>query len=439
MKKQEHVVKKVLEDSIAQEMEIEPGDVILEINGNKIVDIFDYQYYIEDEYIEVLVRKPDGDEWLLEIDKDYDEDLGIEFENSLMDDYRSCYNKCIFCFIDQNPPGMRDTIYFKDDDSRLSFLQGNYITLTNMKDEDVDRIIRYHLAPINVSVHTTNPDLRCKMLNNRFAGTVMDRLQKFYDAGIPMNGQIVLCKGINDGDELRRSISDLMGFAPVMESLSVVPVGISDYRDGLFKLEPFDSRDAAEVIDIIEGFQKQAYEKFGTHFVHASDEWYINAGRPMPSADNYDGYTQIENGVGMVRSLYDEFYEALADIPADDREYTASIVTGVLVYDHIKKLAEELEKKFKNVKLHVYKIVNDFFGHRITVTGLLTGQDIKKQLQGKELGSRLLLPENTLKCDEEIFLDDMTLDELREALQVEIYIVKSNGADLVNGAIGGNS
>ena len=212
-----------------------------------------------------------------------------------------------------------------------------------------------------------------------------------------------------------------MGFAPVMESLSVVPVGISDYRDGLFKLEPFDSRDAAEVIDIIEGFQKQAYEKFGTHFVHASDEWYINAGRPMPGAENYDGYTQIENGVGMVRSLCDEFYEALGEIPADDREYTASIVTGVLVYDHIKKLAEELEKKFKNV------------------TGLLTGQDIKKQLQGKELGSRLLLPENTLKCDEEIFLDDMTLDELRDALQVEIYIVKSNGADLVNGAIGGNS
>ena len=227
----EHIVKNVLENSIAEELEIEPGDNILAVNDHPIEDIFDYQYLINDEYIELLVKKSDGEEWLLEIEKDYDEDLGIVFENSLMDNYKSCYNKCIFCFIDQNPKGMRDTIYFKDDDSRLSFLQGNYITLTNMKDEDIDRIINYHLAPINISVHTTNPQLRCSMLNNRFAGTILERIRKFYNAGIPMNGQIVLCKGINDGEELWRSISDLMEFVPVMESLSVVPVGLSDYRD----------------------------------------------------------------------------------------------------------------------------------------------------------------------------------------------------------------
>ena len=316
----EHIVKEILEGSIAQEMEIEPGDNILAVNDHPIEDIFDYQYLINDEYIELLVRKSDGEEWLLEIDKDYDEDLGIVFENSLMDNYKSCYNKCIFCFIDQNPKGMRDTIYFKDDDSRLSFLQGNYITLTNMKEKDIDRIINYHLAPINISVHTTNPKLRCSMLNNRFAGAILEYIRKFYEAGIPMNGQIVLCKGINDGEELWRSISDLMEFVPVMESLSVVPVGLSDYRDGLFHLEPFTKEDAEDVIDIIEHFQKKAYEKHGTHFVQASDEWYINAGREFPEAERYDGFIQLENGVGMVRLLMDEFESEWDSIEGDDRE-----------------------------------------------------------------------------------------------------------------------
>ena len=327
----EHIVKNVLENSIAEELEIEPGDELISINDQKIEDVFDYQYLINDEYIELLVKKSDGEEWLLEIEKDYDEDLGIVFENSLMDNYKSCYNKCIFCFIDQNPKGMRDTIYFKDDDSRLSFLQGNYITLTNMKDEDIDRIINYHLAPINISVHTTNPQLRCSMLNNRFAGTILERIRKFYNAGIPMNGQIVLCKGINDGEELWRSISDLMEFVPVMESLSVVPVGLSDYRDGLFHLEPFDKEDACEVIDIIEHFQKKAYEKHGIHFVQASDEGYINAGRDFPEAERYDGFVQLENGVGMVRLMKEEFEQEFSAVQGDDREYEVSIFTGVLV------------------------------------------------------------------------------------------------------------
>jgi len=432
----EHIVKEVLDGSIAQEMEIEPGDNILAVNDHSIEDIFDYQYLINDEYIELLVRKPDGEEWLLEIDKGYDEDLGIVFENSLMDNYKSCYNKCIFCFIDQNPKGMRDTIYFKDDDSRLSFLQGNYITLTNMKEKDIDRIIKYHLAPINISVHTTNPKLRCSMLNNRFAGAILEYIRKFYNAGIPMNGQVVLCKGVNDGEELWRTISDLMEFVPVMESLSIVPVGLSDYRDGLFHLEPFTSEDASEVIDIIEHFQKKAYEKHGTHFVQASDEWYINAGREFPEAERYDGFIQLENGVGMVRLLMDEFEQEWDSIEGDDREYEVSMVTGVLVYDSIKMLADRIPEKFPNVKLHLYKIINDFFGHRITVTGLLTGGDIIKQLTGKPLGNRLILPCNTLMADEPKFLDDITLDEFKDALQVDVCIVESSGADFIHSAIG---
>lgn len=372
----------------------------------------------------------------MEIEKDYDEDLGIVFENSLMDNYKSCYNKCIFCFIDQNPKGMRDTIYFKDDDSRLSFLQGNYITLTNMKDEDIDRIINYHLAPINISVHTTNPQLRCSMLNNRFAGTILERIRKFYNAGIPMNGQIVLCKGINDGEELWRSISDLMEFVPVMESLSVVPVGLSDYRDGLFHLEPFDKEDACEVIDIIEHFQKKAYEKHGIHFVQASDEWYINAGRDFPEAERYDGFVQLENGVGMVRLMKEEFEQEFSAVQGDEREYEVSIVTGVLVYDSIKILVDRMKEKFPNVKIHLYKIINDFFGHRITVTGLLTGGDMIKQLKGKPLGQRLILPSNTLMADEPKFLDDVTLDQFIEALQVDVCIVESSGADFIHSVIG---
>jgi len=432
----EHIVKNVLENSIAEELEIEPGDNILAVNDHPIEDIFDYQYLINDEYIELLVKKSDGEEWLLEIEKDYDEDLGIVFENSLMDNYKSCYNKCIFCFIDQNPKGMRDTIYFKDDDSRLSFLQGNYITLTNMKDEDIDRIINYHLAPINISVHTTNPQLRCSMLNNRFAGTILERIRKFYNAGIPMNGQIVLCKGINDGEELWRSISDLMEFVPVMESLSVVPVGLSDYRDGLFHLEPFDKEDACEVIDIIEHFQKKAYEKHGIHFVQASDEWYINAGRDFPEAERYDGFVQLENGVGMVRLMKEEFEQEFNAVQGDEREYEVSIVTGVLVYDSIKILVDRMKEKFPNVKIHLYKIINDFFGHRITVTGLLTGGDIIKQLKGKPLGQRLILPSNTLMADEPKFLDDVTLDQFIEALQVDVCIVESSGADFIHSVIG---
>lgn len=432
-----HTVKHVERDSIAQEMQIEPGDVLLQISGNDITDIFDYQYLIQDEYIEVLIRKSGGEEWLLEIEKECDEDLGITFENGLMDEYRSCRNKCIFCFIDQMPKGMRETLYFKDDDSRLSFLQGNYVTLTNMSDADIDRIIRYHLSPINISFQTTNPELRCKMLNNRFAGEALLKVDRLYQAGITMNGQIVLCKGINDGAELERSISDLVTYLPCLESVSVVPVGLSGYRDGLYPLEPFRKEDAKAVLACIHEWQNKIFPRYGLHFVHASDEWYLLAEEELPEKECYDGYLQLENGVGMLRLLLDEFREAVSDpalgrIQEGEIVEELSLVTGQLAYPYIREMAKQMEQLFPGLTLHVYAIVNHFFGEQITVAGLLTGTDIMAQLQDKKLGTRVLLPQNVLRSGEDYFLDDITVNELEKTLQVKIDIVKSSGYDFVH-------
>lgn len=443
MKKKEkgHLIEKVEPGSIAEELEITKGDRLLAINDEEITDIFDYQYYVENEYLEVLVEKPDGEQWLLQVDKDEDEDLGIVFENGLMDDYRSCHNKCIFCFIDQMPKGMRETLYFKDDDSRLSFLQGNYVTLTNMSDHDLDRIIKYHLSPINVSFQTMNPELRCKMLNNRFAGEALKKVDKLYRAGITMNGQIVLCKGINDGKELEFSIQKLMEYIPVLESVSVVPVGLSRYREGLYPLEPFEKEDACQVIDLIEGFQKICMEQHGIHFVQASDEWYILAERELPPEENYDGYLQLENGVGMMRLLLTEFEDAMMQRKEKGMDHLSgsreiSMVTGRLAYPYILRMAQQMEQQIGGLKIHVYEIINYFFGERITVSGLLTGGDIKQQLSGKELGEVLLLPENILRSGEDVFLDDVRLPELEKALQVKIDIVKSSGYDFVSTVLG---
>ncbi|MBQ7956210.1 MAG: DUF512 domain-containing protein [Lachnospiraceae bacterium] len=437
--KNRHVIKNVLPGSIAEELEIEAGDVLLAINDTKIEDIFDYQFLVQDEYIEVLVQKPDGEEWLLEIDKDPDEDLGIEFENGLMDEYRHCHNKCIFCFIDQMPKGMRETLYFKDDDSRLSFLQGNYVTLTNMSDNDIDRIIRYHMSPINISFQTMNPQLRCKMLNNRFAGEALKKVDKLFEAGITMNGQIVLCKGVNDGEELEFSIREMTKYLPCLESVSVVPVGLSKYREGLYPLEPFTKEDACRVIDMIERWQKEIYPKYGLHFIHASDEWYILAGREMPEEERYDGYLQLENGVGMVRLLWNEFFGEVSKLERETTEQqrlkesgSLSLVTGKLAYPYIKKMADKMGELYPGLEIMVYAIRNDFFGENITVSGLLTGQDIQAQLQGQKLGTRLLLPENVLRSGERVFLDDLTVEDLEKALQVKIDIVKSNGYGFVN-------
>ena len=447
-KQKGHIIKEVRKNSIAMELEIEPGDKLLAISGQEIEDIFDYQYYIEDEYIEVLVEKPNGEQWLLEVDKDEDEDLGIVFENGLMDDYRSCHNKCIFCFIDQMPKGMRETLYFKDDDSRLSFLQGNYVTLTNMSNHELEKIIKYHLSPINISFQTMNPKLRCMMLNNRFAGEALNKVDKLFEAGISMNGQIVLCKGVNDGKELEYSIRKLMDYIPLLESVSVVPVGLSKFREGLYPLEPFTDADAAEVLTMIHSFQQECMQKYGTHFIHASDEWYILAGQELPMEDNYDGYLQLENGVGMLRLMINEFEDALRNLPSKLKvenstgmgtqgSATISMATGKLAYPYICQMAEALMEVVEGLQIHVYEIINEFFGEMITVSGLLTGQDIIRQLKDKPLGERLLLPENLLRSGEEVLLDDVTVTDLEKALQVKIDIVKSSGYDFVDTVLKG--
>ena len=358
----EHVVCQVLPGSIAEEMEIEPGDVLLSINDTDMEDIFDYHYLCSEEYIVVLIRKKDGEEWELEIEKEYNEDLGIVFENGLMDEYKSCRNKCMFCFIDQMPKGMRDTLYFKDDDSRLSFLQGNYITLTNMEEKDLDRIIRYHLEPVNVSVHTMNPELRCKMLNNRFAGDALSKLERLFQGGVLMNGQIVLCKGINDREELDNTIEKLTGYIPYMQSLSVVPVGLTKYREGLYPLAPFEKEDAVEVLSIIHKWQRYCVEKWGIHFVQAGDEWYLLADMEIPPEENYDGYLQLENGVGMMRLLENEFLEELSNRKGETRKRKVSSATGQLASPLIKKLTDRLCQKFPGLGVEVIPIRNDFSG-----------------------------------------------------------------------------
>lgn len=431
-----HIIKDVLPGSIAEELEISAGDKLLAINDQEIEDVFDYHFLANEEYLTVLIEKPDGEQWELEIEKEYEEDLGIEFEQGLMDEYRSCRNKCIFCFIDQMPKDMRETLYFKDDDSRLSFLQGNYVTLTNMSDHDIDRIVRYHLEPINVSFQTTNPELRCKMLHNRFAGEALKKVDRLYEGGITMNGQIVLCKGINDGEELERSIRDLMKYAPQLQSVSVVPVGLSKYRDGLYPLLPFTKEDAKEVLHIIHKWQKKAYEEFGIHFIHGGDEWYILAEEELPEEKRYDGYLQLENGVGMLRLLMNEFEEGYESLNGDERDREVSIATGFLAYPYIQRMADRIMEKYPKSKLHVYGIRNDFFGELITVSGLITGQDLIGQLKGKALGEKLLLPCNMLRIEEQDFLDDVTLQDVKDALQVPVDIVKSSGQDFIDAVLG---
>lgn len=426
-----HIVSKVIPGSIADELGAEPGDELLSINGQAVEDVLDYHFLTNEEYITVLLAKPDGEEWEMEIEKDYEEDLGFVFANGLMDEYRSCRNKCIFCFIDQMPPGMRDTLYFKDDDSRLSFLQGNYVTLTNMDDHDIDRIIRYHMAPINISFHTTNPGLRRRMLNNRFAGDIFDRVHRLAGAGIEMNGQIVLCRGVNDGEELRRTLGDLEVYMPALQSVSVVPVGLTKYRDGLCPLEPFGPKDAAEVIDEVERWQRYYMERTGSHRIHCADEWYLLAGRRLPEEERYDGYPQLENGVGMLRLLEEEVQEALRGCEGDGREAHMTIATGVLAAPFLEKLMTCIHEIYPHIKVDVAAVKNRFFGERITVSGLLTGQDLQEQLARIPLGERILLPCNMLRDGENVFLDDCTVEELEKGLGVPVTVVDADGASLV--------
>ncbi len=430
-KEARHIIKRVLPGSIAEQLDIEAKDELLRINGKKMKDVIDYHYLIHDEYLTLIIAKQNGEEWELEIEKDYDADLGIEFEDGLMDQYQSCHNKCVFCFIDQNPKGMRDTIYFKDDDARLSFLQGNYITLTNMSEEEVERICFYKLSPINISVHTTNKELRCKMLNNRFAGEKLEYLKRFYDAGLEMNGQVVLCPGYNDGAELDKTIQDLSQLLPFMKTMSVVPIGLTKHREKLTNFRGFTKEEARAVIEQVEAWQKKIKKERGTRFVFLSDEWYLKASLPIPKEDYYEGYPQIENGVGMIRSLVDEVEEALKEFDTDAKVRNCSLVTGMLAASTLEGIASEIHNKFPNTKVTVYPIVNDFYGHDITVAGLVTGQDIIAQLKEKDLGDFLIMPDVMLRSDEEVLLDDVTVKDIEKALQTTVRIVKSDGMSLV--------
>ncbi len=431
-----HVIQETEPGSIAEELGLEPGDAILEINGQPIEDVFDYRLMCQEEYLELLVRGADGDEAIFEVEKDDDEDLGIVFENGLMDDYRSCRNKCMFCFIDQMPPGMRETLYFKDDDSRLSFLQGNYVTLTNMSESDLNRIIRYRMEPINISVHTMNPELRCRMLHNRFAGDALKKIDTLYEAGIEMNGQIVLCPGINDAEELDATIRALSRYLPVMQSLSVVPVGLTRYREGLYPLQPVSKECAAQTIDIIEKWQQKIYKEFGFHFVHASDEFYILAERELPEEERYDGYLQLDNGVGSVRLLCDEFTQALAEENGSTETREISLATGRLAASYLERLIRQMNEKFPHVRVHLYPIRNVFFGEEITVVGLITGQDLTAQLKEQTLGEELLISVHMLRSGENVFLDDITTDDVCEQLRVPLRVVKPGGQELLDALLG---
>lgn len=424
----------IIRKSPAARCGIRAGDILLSINGKEISDVLDYMYYSAEQTVKLVLKREDKF-LILKIRKSEYDDLGLEFETFLMDKKQSCCNKCVFCFIDQMPEGMRETLYFKDDDARLSFLQGNYVTLTNLTQQDIDRIIEMKLG-INISVHTTNPELRCKMMNNRFAGEKLSYLRQMADAGISMNCQIVLCPGLNDSDELRRTLTDLGNLMPNISSVAVVPVGLTKYREGLYPLTLFDSVGAAVNIDIIEEFQQKFLKEYGTRLVFPSDELYLTAGKTIPGADFYEDYPQYENGVGMLRSLHDEFSEGLDEVDTDISEREISIATGAAAYGFISALVQSAEKKHKGLKCHVYKIVNRFFGETITVTGLLTAADIMEQLKGKPLGRELLISDSMIMKNSDLFLDDHSIGDVEKALDIKIRTVSNDGYDLLNAILG---
>lgn len=434
VKNSNNIISRIYPGSIAEELEIEVGDLLISVNGEKVKDIIQYRFLTDDEYIELEIQTKSGERVVYEIEKDYDEELGLEFTNPIIDKAKSCRNKCMFCFIDQLPKGMRETLYFKDDDSRLSFLQGNFVTLTNMSEQNIEDIIRYRISPINISVHTTNPELRQRMITNRFAGKLYSIMERLAEAGITMNCQIVLCPGVNDGKELERTITDLSNLYPNVNSVAIVPVGVTRYRDHLPHLEIFNEKTANEALDLVEGLQEKCLEKFGSRFAFMSDEFYIIANREIPDYDSYEGFLQFEDGVGMIRKLGTEIENYLDELPDDYdvREKTVSIATGKSAYEFINSMAELIMKKFPQVKINVYRIVNEFWGETITVSGLITAQDIIKQTEGKERGETLYITRSMLKADELIFLDDVTLEQLEEILGNEVVPCENEGHDFVD-------
>lgn len=427
-------INSVADGSPAGRCGVREGDLLSAINGHKVKDVLDYMYYAAETEVTLdIVRH--GEELTFHVEKDEYDDLGLEFETFLMDSKQRCSNNCVFCFIDQMPPGMRETLYFKDDDARLSFLQGNYVTLTNLHQEDIDRIIKMKLN-INVSVHTTNPELRVKMMHNRFAGEKLKFIRQLAENGIKLNCQVVCCPNLNDGDELRRTLRDLGELMPNITSMAVVPVGVTRFREGLYPLTTFNKQTAGETIDIIAEYQQEFLRKFGTRTVFPSDEFFLIAERDIPEAEFYEDYSQYENGVGMLRSLMDEFTKALeiAEWEGGDRHVT--IATGYSPYPIICQLAKQAEETFPQLKCDVVRIRNDFFGDTITVTGLITAQDLIAQLKGRDLGDELLISSAMLRRDSDVFLDDLTVSDVERELGVPLRSSASDGYELLDAIMG---
>ena len=425
------IIKDVEENSYAHICGIKPDDLLISINGNEIADVLDFRFYQNDKKLKIVVLR-DGKKKKFKIKKDEFEEIGLQFETYLMDKQQKCRNKCIFCFIDQMPEGMRESLYFKDDDSRLSFLFGNYITLTNISDHEVDRIIKMHISPINISVHTTNPDLRVKMMGNRFAGKALDILKKLGKAGIALNCQLVLCPGINDGEELRRSLNDLTSIESV-GCVACVPVGLTKYRDNLYPLKSYDKQTASEVIDIIDEFGDKMEKERGERICYAADEFYLKAEREIPNPKFYGDFLQLENGVGLMALLKQDCISALDSDELPQKNRNVSMVTGLAAADLIKEIVDLCGNKWHNFNCKVYPIINNFFGEKITVAGLITAKDIIEQLKDKDLGDELLIPSVMLRQGENYFLDDITVEELEETLNIKIRVVSADdGYDLID-------
>lgn len=430
-------ISKVETGSIAEEVGIEVGDFLISINNEEIKDIIDYKFMSTDDELMITIEKSYGEIWDIEIEKDYDEELGIEFQKSIMDEARSCRNKCIFCFIDQMPKGMRKTLYFKDDDSRLSFLQGNFVTLTNMSEDDIERVIKYKISPINISVHTTNPELRKEMLNNKFAGKVYEYMKRFAEAGIIMNCQIVLCPGINNGVELHKTVNDLFNLYPYVNDVAAVPVGITKFREGLFHMKTYDRESARKELDELEILQNKFIKKIGSPFIRLSDEFYVVANREVPHNDFYKEFSQLEDGVGIIRMFRENIHNSLSNIDKNKKGYF-SMVTGVSAYKEICEAARRIMDINPNLHIKVHKIINYFFGETITVAGLLTGKDITEQLSQTDVYEYIIMPDNMIRkgyelCedDEKILLDDYTIEDLGKKLNRKILLCGNTGEDLI--------
>ena len=417
--------------SIAEECGIGPGDTLVSIDETQVKDILQYKFLCAAEELEIEILKSNGDTEVIEIEKDEYEDLGIEFEYPLLGPARACANKCIFCFIDQLPEGMRKTLYFKDDDSRLSFLHGNYVTLTNLSDDDIERLCATRVSPVNISVHATDPEVRRFMMGNKNAGNVVDRMKRFAEAGIVMNCQIVLCRDINDGRVLDDTIKTLGELYPHIYSVSVVPVGLTDHRQKLYPLKAFDKESSAAVINQVEEWQKKFLKKFGTRIIYLADEFYLNAGLSLPCAEEYEDFPQIENGVGLISSMQEEFDFAIEEVKPLKKPRTVSIATGAAAYDFLEGLAKRLEKAAPGLKINVYKIINYTFGEKITVAGLICGKDLIRCLEDKDLGDTLYISSSMLRDGENVLLDDVTTDMISQKLGVKVEAVDCDGEQFV--------